>query len=208
MASEPVELPVDGLPVLGLPPTERADAARNRRKILDAAAHIVATAGVDGLSMEEVAQRAGVGIGTVYRRFGDRAGLAYALLDERERELQTAFLTGPPPLGPGAPPLERIKAFLHALHDRVEAQPDLLTVAEMNSPHARYTGGAYAVHHTHLVTLLTQAHPACDAHYLADALLAPLAASMITYQHTRGMSSKRIKAGLDELLAGLAKPTT
>ncbi|RLK54980.1 TetR/AcrR family transcriptional regulator [Actinokineospora cianjurensis] len=211
MASEPVELPVNGLvglPVVGLPPTERADAARNRRKILDAAAHIVATAGVDGLSMEEVAQRAGVGIGTVYRRFGDRAGLAYALLDERERELQTAFLSGPPPLGPGAEPVERIKAFLHALHDRVEAQPDLLVVAEMNSTHARFTGGAYAVHHTHLVTLLNQARPGCDAHYLADALLAPLAASTITYQRLRGMSAERIKSGLDELLEGITKPST
>ncbi|WP_126639043.1 TetR/AcrR family transcriptional regulator [Embleya hyalina] len=182
-------------------PIERADAARNRRKILDAASHIVATKGVEALSMEEVAQSAGVGVGTLYRRFGDRAGLAYALLDEKERELQAAFMSGPPPLGPGAPPLERIRAFLHALHDRVEAQPTLLMVAEMNSAHARY-GGAYGVHHAHLAALVAEARPGSDASYLADALLAPLSASMITYQRQRGMSPERIGAGLDEVLDG------
>ncbi|MGW1991364.1 TetR/AcrR family transcriptional regulator [Embleya sp. NPDC001921] len=195
MASESMDLPL----VHPTGPTERADAARNRRKILDAAAHLVAEKGMDALSMEEVAQAAGVGVGTLYRRFGDRAGLAYALLDEKERELQTAFMTGPPPLGPGAPPVERIRAFLHALHDRVEAQPTLLVTAEMNSPHARYAS-AYGVHHLHLSTLIAQARPGCDAQYLADALLAPLAASMITYQRRRGMSVERIKAGLDEVI--------
>jgi len=45
---------------------------------------------------------AGVGKGTLIPRFGDRAGLAVALLDERERELQERILSGRPPLGPGA----------------------------------------------------------------------------------------------------------
>ena len=54
--------------------------------------------------MEDVAHAACVGTGTLYRRFGDRAGLALALLDEQEREFQNALITGPPPLGPGAPP--------------------------------------------------------------------------------------------------------
>ena len=55
--------------------------------------------------------RPGVGKGTLFRRFGDRAGLARALLDESERRLQDGFLHGPPPLGPGAPPRARLKAF-------------------------------------------------------------------------------------------------
>ncbi|NUR86254.1 MAG: TetR family transcriptional regulator, partial [Nonomuraea sp.] len=49
---------------------ERTDAARNRAKILAAAADIVAAHGVAGLSMAEVAAAAGVGVGTLYRRFG------------------------------------------------------------------------------------------------------------------------------------------
>src|SRR5688572_14050048 len=96
------------LPMLSVGPTrERADAARNRRKVLDAAAHLFAARGIDMVSMDDVATAAGVGKGTVYRRFGDRSGLAAALLDERETELQDRMLFGPPPLGPGAAPADR-----------------------------------------------------------------------------------------------------
>lgn len=130
------------------PRRERADAARNRRKILAAAAEIVAAHGVAGLSMAAVAEAAGVGVGTLYRRFGDRSGLAYALIDEREREFQAAFIEGPPPLGPGAPPVERIRAFLHALTDRTAEQLDLLLAAETATPLARF-GGAYEGYHAH-----------------------------------------------------------
>ncbi|MFC7511693.1 TetR/AcrR family transcriptional regulator [Streptomyces thermocarboxydus] len=77
------------------PPTERADAARNRRKILDAAARLVAAEGAAGLSLDLVAKAADVGVGTVYRRFGDRAGLVFALLEDRERRFREK-LDGPP----------------------------------------------------------------------------------------------------------------
>src|SRR5512142_2083782 len=57
---------------------------------------------------------AGVGKGTIFRRFGNKAGLAVALLDTRERELQEAILHGPPPLGPGAGSAARLTAFAGA----------------------------------------------------------------------------------------------
>src|SRR5690606_40488482 len=98
------------LPLVDQAPAERADAARNRRRILAAASEIVATRGASSLSLDEVARAAGVGVGTVYRRFGDRAGLVSALVDEREVEFQAAFMNGPPPLGPGAPPEQRLRA--------------------------------------------------------------------------------------------------
>lgn len=191
------------LPVLGAPLAERADAARNRRKILAAATRMVATQGVDHLTMDEVAAAAGVGVGTVYRRFGDLGGLAHALLSEREREFQAAFLHGPPPLGPGAPAYQRMLAFLHALIDRIEDQAQLLLVAETTTTSARYTSGAYALHHQHLAGLIAQSRPDADATYLADALLAPLATSLLLHQRReRRMSTDRIKAGIVELLAG------
>jgi AcrR family transcriptional regulator len=144
------------------------------------------------------------GVGTVYRRFGDRASLLFALLDEDEREFQAAFTAGPPPLGPGAPPLERIRAFLHALVDQVAAQGELLREAESNSPTARYRSGPYAVQRFHLAMLLAQARPDVDAQYLADALLAPLSANLIEYQRReRGASCASIKAGIDDLLRGV-----
>src|SRR5687768_9766061 len=99
------------------PPRERADAARNRAAVLAAAADLFRRHGVEAVSMDAVAAAAGVGKGTLFRRFGDKAGLAVALLDERERELQEAILSGPPPLGPGAPAAERLLAFVDAYLD-------------------------------------------------------------------------------------------
>ncbi|GAA4063798.1 TetR/AcrR family transcriptional regulator [Nonomuraea soli] len=178
---------------------ERADAARNRSKILAAAAEIVAAQGVRGLAMADVAAASGVGVGTLYRRFGDRSGLAYALIDEKEREFQQAFLAGPPPLGPGAPPAERVRAFLHALTDRTFAQLDLLLMAETAGEFARF-GGAYQAYHQHLAMLIGRLGHAADAAFLADALLAPLAANLVIH---REREASEVKAGLDALLAGL-----
>jgi AcrR family transcriptional regulator len=191
------------LPAMPGQPAERADAARNRRRILDAAARLVATHGPEGLSMDEVATAAGVGVGTVYRRFTDLAGLAQALLDAHERDFQAGFLHGPPPLGPGAPPGERIRAFLHAYVDRLVEQAPLLAVAESHPPAARFGSGAYRLHRVHLAGLVVQVRPAADAEYLADAFLAPLAAVTFLHHHRGlGMSLERIKAGLDDLLRG------
>src|SRR2546421_4009451 len=82
----------------GRPRPERADAARNRKRILDAAERLFAEHGVTNVSMDQIAAAAKVGKGTLFRRFGDKAGLAVALLDSRERDLQAAILSGPPPL--------------------------------------------------------------------------------------------------------------
>ena len=80
------------LPQYAEAPKERADAARNRQRILDAAGELVAECGIEGVSMEDVAKAACVGTGTLYRRFGDRAGLAFALLDEQTRDFQNASM--------------------------------------------------------------------------------------------------------------------
>ncbi|MGP3929884.1 TetR/AcrR family transcriptional regulator [Nonomuraea sp. KM88] len=184
---------------------ERSDAARNRAKILSAAERIVAAHGVEGLSMAEVAAAAGVGVGTLYRRFGDRSGLAYALIDRREKAFQAAFLEGPPPLGPGAEPAERVRAFLRALADRTVEQLDLLLMAETASPLARF-GGAYDAYHGHLVMLIGRMRPEAEAHGLADVLLAPLSAELLAHRLRRcGVSVERITSALDELVSGLAR---
>ncbi|MER7363129.1 TetR family transcriptional regulator [Nonomuraea wenchangensis] len=186
---------------------ERADAARNRAKILAAAEEMVAARGVEALAMADVAAAAGVGVGTLYRRFGDRAGLAHALIDRREREFQAAYLNGPPPLGPGAPAAERIRAFLHALAGRTVDQLDLLLVAETAGPFARF-GGAYHAYHRHLAILVAEARPGRDASYLADALLAPLAANLLAYRigGEQELTLDAIRAGLDDLLTGATGP--
>nr|WP_042183905.1 TetR/AcrR family transcriptional regulator [Kibdelosporangium sp. MJ126-NF4]CEL15951.1 Transcriptional regulator, TetR family [Kibdelosporangium sp. MJ126-NF4]CTQ93875.1 Transcriptional regulator, TetR family [Kibdelosporangium sp. MJ126-NF4] len=184
--------------------SERADAVRNRAKILAAAEHVVASRGAESLSMNEVAKAAGVGVGTVYRRFRDQGGLVEAMMNERENHLQQAMTSGPPPLGPGARPAERIRAFLHAYADILDIYGPLMAAAEAIMPtQRRYRTGPYLVHHNHLAKLVAEAKPGADADFLADALLAPLAAGLFTQQRRNDrMSIERIKAGLGELLTG------
>ena len=103
---------MNGLPLSwGAPRPERADAARNRRQLLATAREMLAESGPDQLTMDALAERSGLGKGTVFRRFGTRAGIFQALLDEGERGLQEGVLSGPPPLGPGAPPVDRLIAY-------------------------------------------------------------------------------------------------
>ena len=79
---------------------ERGDAARNRLLLLDAARRLISEHGADAVTMDDIAAAAGVGKGTVFRRFGSRAGLMMVLLDEDERANQQAFLFGPPHWAP------------------------------------------------------------------------------------------------------------
>jgi AcrR family transcriptional regulator len=61
------------------PPGQRADAQRNRERILDAAREVVGEEGTQA-SLRDVARRAGVGLGTLYRHFPTRDALLEALL--------------------------------------------------------------------------------------------------------------------------------
>jgi AcrR family transcriptional regulator len=97
--------------IWGPPPAERADAARNRVHLLTTARQMLAEQGAARLTMDGLAERAGLGKGTVFRRFGTRAGIFQALLDDDERAFQQRVLSGSPPLGPGAAPLERLIAY-------------------------------------------------------------------------------------------------
>lgn len=60
----------------------RADAARNRERILAAAAEVFATRGLEA-TLDDIAAHAGLGVGTVYRRFPNRDALVEALFEER-----------------------------------------------------------------------------------------------------------------------------
>lgn len=163
------------------PPKERADAARNRTAVLEAAASLFARKPVAEVSMDEIAAAAGVGKGTLFRRFGDKAGLAVALLDQRERALQEQILSGPAPLGPGdhadpPGPAERLLAFVDAYLTYALSHVDLLRMSETGSPGARYRIGAYRFWHRHTALLLQALHPHADADALAHAVLACLSA--------------------------------
>jgi AcrR family transcriptional regulator len=196
------------LPVAGQAPRERRDAARNRAAILAAAQRLFERDGPAAVSMERVAEEAGVGKGTIYRRFGDRASLATTLLDAGERELQESLIRGSPPLGPGAPPVERLVAFGHAWLDVLVRHGDVVLASEHGPVGTRFRGAVYASHRAHVILLLREARPGADAEYLADALLAALGAELVLFLRTdRGMDLDRVKAGWSELVRSVAGET-
>lgn len=169
-----------GLPVLGQPAPERADAARNRLRILDAAARLHAEHGIAGLNMDDVAAAAGVGKGTLYRRFTDKSGLAAALLDERGRQLHERLMYGPAPLGPGAPGLERLTAFVAAYVEHTVRSLDLVLLSETGTPGGRLAKPVYPFWRRH-VEVLMEAAGTPDARIRADALLAMLSAEQLRH---------------------------
>jgi AcrR family transcriptional regulator len=177
------------------PPRERADASRNRAAVLEAAARLFAEHGVAAVSMDQVAAAAGVGKGTIFRRFGDKSGLASALLDAREHALQEAILHGPPPLGPGADPPARLAAFAGAYLDYLLEHLDLVRMSETAAPGARYRIGAYRFWHQH-ATILLAGTP--DPRYAAHALLAALAAEHVTAVLPE-LGEERLREGITRL---------
>lgn len=163
---------------------ERGDAARNRALLLQAARNLVAERGADAVTMDDVAAAAGVGKGTLFRRFGSRAGLMMVLLDEDERASQQAFLFGPPPLGPDAPPLDRLVAFGRERIRFVHAHHELLSAANRD-PQNRYNAPA-TVLRTHVRVLLQAAHTSGDLDAQTDALLALVDVDYVEHQLNEG----------------------
>lgn len=192
-----VELPVLESGVV----RERADAARNRLRVLAAAERLFAARGVAAVTMDDIVAEAGVGKGTLYRRFGDKGGVAMALLDERERELQQRMLRGATPLGHGAPPAARLAAFVQAYLDLVVAQLDLVLMSETSAPGARLRTGAHAFWRQHCRYLLAESG-AADSELRADLLLATLSAEQIRHWVAE---EQRNPADIAEALADVAR---
>ncbi|MGP4007480.1 TetR/AcrR family transcriptional regulator [Streptomyces sp. 4N124] len=186
-------------------PCLRADAARNRARLLEAAAELIAEHGVAGVTMEAVAAAAEVGKGTVFRRFGDRTGLLTALLDHSSRKLQADFLSGPPPLGPGAPPVERLRAFGVAVLYRSAEQLELQLAAQPE-PTRRYSHPSLRALRTHMMILLRQIVPDADCELLAQTLLGYLDPAVIHHLTKQcGMPLERLETGWVDLVARVTR---
>jgi AcrR family transcriptional regulator len=192
--------PID-LPVLDALSTPRADAARNAERILDACERLFAERGVENVSMDEIAAEAGVGKGTLFRRFGDRAGLARAVIGERERLFQENLIRGEPPLGPGAPARDRLEAFVAGLGEHLDSHGELVRAAEASPPHE---DAVYRFYRTHVELLVREADPDADSEFIADVLLAMLTARVFLYMRlVRELPLEQVVEGFTDVVRRL-----
>jgi AcrR family transcriptional regulator len=184
---------------------QREAAARNEEKLLHTARSLLLAPGETNADMRDIAAAAGVGVGTLYRRFGDKAGLLAAVIGEDERALQQAILSGPPPLGPGASAGDRLAAFVDALVALTERNLGALLVTEATPP-GRLKVGAYGGWRQHLILLLRELRTdldSRDAGWYADVLLGCLDAQLYAYQRRELKFSQRRIATNAKALAGL-----
>ena len=196
----------------GAPHAERADAARNRQHLLATAREMLAEQGPDKLTMDALAERAGLGKGTVFRRFGTRAGIFQALLDDDEREFQERVLSGSPPLGPGAPPLDRLIAYGRARTGFLIAHCEIARAAldghqsvparsqsPLSQMHIRVLLGQLALGHADLDMLAVQLTAALDG-----PLLFYLSASDLT--DATPQTAERIAQSWQDLVQRVCRP--
>lgn len=190
---------------------ERADAARNRAVLIATAREMVSDVGVDRITMDALAERSGLGKGTVFRRFGTRSGIFMALLGDGERAFHQLVLAGPPPLGPGAEPLERLVAFGPArLHFLVENRE--IARAAFDGRTAVPFGPPTTITQQHIRMLLQQIGiETADLEVLAMQLNAALDVPPLLYtplqdpEHRQETFEDRLGGGWEDLVRRLTR---
>jgi AcrR family transcriptional regulator len=194
---------------LGLPHAERADAARNRRVLLATAREMLAEQGADKITMDGLAERAGLGKGTVFRRFGTRAGIFQALLDDDERGFQERVLSGPPPLGPGTAPLDRLIAYGRARIDFL-AEHHQVARAALDGSQPVPAGSQTPMSRAHIRYLLREMRlGAAEPDVLALQLTAALDGPLLLYLSDAADSPalcERLGRGWEDLVRRVCRP--
>ncbi|WP_030761553.1 TetR/AcrR family transcriptional regulator [Streptomyces sp. NRRL F-2664] len=190
--------------------TERADAQRNREAVLAAAdALFAASSSPHSVSMDDIAAAAGVGKGTLFRRFGDRAGLIAAViasrlepLRQRVQEVQEAT---------GSAPRQRVLDLLDtSLTFKIENR-NLMAAAEDAGLSSPYRAQHYGWWHETLRAALDRVPGVHDPDFTAHALLAALRADLVAHLIDEGkMSPEDLRSSLaahvDNVLGGSSHP--
>lgn len=144
------------------------------------------------------------------RRFGDRTTLIRTVYDARLTELRTAIADGPPPLGPGAGPRERIPAMLDALVDFKLDNRKLAMNLERDQRDGAatlYTSPSYVETHDLLTTLLAEVIGADDAAWIAYALLAATRVDLVDHLvNAEGMAREDVRRNVRALVNRVISP--
>ena len=188
---------------------ERRDAAESRRKILDAARHLFSERGVGAVTMYEVGRAAGVGQGTLYRRYEHKGALCTALLHESmehfAEEVRNRLVVA------DESALGQLEYLIFRLVHFNEENASLLGAIQEATGGLRRSGGMYRNPfyrwlRATVAALLERGMdrgelPALDVEYLSDAILAPLNIELYLFQrHELSMSHERIISSLQDLL--------
>lgn len=160
--------------------TERADALRNREAVLAAADALFSeSSSPHSVSMDDIAAAAGVGKGTLFRRFGDRAGLIGAVIASRLEPLQQAVQEAQD-VGRSSP-RQRVLDLLDAsLRFKIENR-HLMSAAEDAGLSSPYQAEHYGWWHEMLRAALDQVPGVHDADFTAHALLAAIRADLVAH---------------------------
>lgn len=190
---------------------ERADAARNRATLITTAREMLTDVGIDRITMDALAERSGLGKGTVFRRFGTRSGIFMALLGDGERSFQERVLSGPPPLGPGAEPLDRLVAFGRARLQFLQENREIARAALDGRTPVPFGPPALATQR-HLRMLLAQMGiDAADLEILAMQLTAALDVPLLLYtapeasEDPEDTFEERLARGWEDLVNRLSR---
>jgi AcrR family transcriptional regulator len=188
---------------------ERADASRNRQAILAAARTLFDTAD-DPLTvtMDDIAAAAGVGKGTLFRRFGDRTGLLRAVFDTRIAGLMAAIVNGPPPLGPATPPRERLLALLDAMIEFKLGNRKITRALEQTSERTSFLESpnyqlAHALFTDLLTGIVTPDRAAWTAHALLSFTRIDLLENLIT---TQAWTAARLRQEIQDVAGRILGP--
>jgi AcrR family transcriptional regulator len=173
------------------------------------AKELFAREGVAAVTMNDIAQAAEVGKGTLYRRFANKGELCLALMDEQLAEFQNVMLARMRQMSAaGTPYLTQLEHFLDALVHFTEAHNPYLCEAqraalvETAMPHF----WQYLTIRGLLQTAVNAGElpSAVDLDFLSGALLAPVSPHYYRFQRQeRGFSVARISAGLQLLVSSL-----
>jgi len=176
----------------------RADAVRNRDSLLQAATTLFDKHGVECVTMSAIAKAAGVGKGTLYRHFNDKADLCHALLDEDMRTFQQQTLEH---LRESDSALAQLRWFVAEGAHYVVKHSELLREAALQGGLASLQHPAHLWWRQTIQALLERVQPNGDTAYMADTLYLMLDVRTIRFQRRAlNYDVPRIVAGLHLLL--------